>query len=75
MGVYGSGFFTALCNGAVSALISFLRLFLFRGGMVILLPLFLKLDGIWLAVVVADALGTLIAVLLIWMYRKRYGYL
>ena len=65
MGVYGSGFFTALCNGAVSALISFLRLFLFRGGMVILLPLFLKLDGIWLAVVVADALGALIAVLLI----------
>ena len=43
--------------------------------MVILLPLFLKLDGIWLAVVVADALGALIAVLLIWMYRKRYGYL
>ncbi len=75
MGVYGSGFFTALCNGAVSALISFLRLFLFRGGMVILLPLFLKLNGIWLAVVVADALGALIAVLLIWMYRKRYGYL
>lgn len=75
MGVYGSGFFTALCNGAVSALISFLRLFLFRGDMVILLPLFLKLDGIWLAVVVADALGALIAVLLIWMYRKRYGYL
>ena len=75
MGVYGSGFFTALCNGAVSALISFLRLFLFRGGMVILLPLFLKLDGIWLAVVVADALGALIAVLLIWIYRKRYGYL
>ena len=63
-----------LCNGAVSALISFLRLFLFRGGMVILLPLFLKLDGIWLAVVVADALGALIAVLLIWIYRKRYGY-
>ena len=75
MGVYGSGFFTALCNGAVSALISFLRLFLFRGGMVILLPLFLKLDGIWLAVVVADSLGALIAVLLIWIYRKRYGYL
>ena len=75
MGVYSSGFFTSLCNGAVSALISFLRLFLFRGGMVILLPLFLRLDGIWLAVVVADALGALTAVLLIWMYRKRYGYL
>ena len=75
MGVYGSGFFTALCNGAVSALISFLRLFLFRGGMVLLLPLFFKLDGIWLAVTVADALGALVSVLLIWKYRKRYHYL
>ena len=75
MGVYGSGFFTALCNGAVSALISFLRLFLFRGGMVLLLPLFLKLDGIWLAVVVADGLGAAVAVWLMWRYRKRYHYL
>ena len=73
--IFGSSFFTALNDGLTSALISFLRLFLFRGGMVILLPLFLKLDGIWLAVVVADALGALIAVLLIWIYRKRYGYL
>ena len=75
IGVYGSGFFTALCNGAVSALISFLRLFLFRGGMVLLLPLFLKLDGIWLAVTVADGLGALVSALLIWKYRKRYHYL
>ena len=75
MGVYGSGFFTALCNGAVSALISFLRLFLFRGGMVLLLPLLLKLDGIWLAVVVADGLGAAVAVWLMWRYRKRYHYL
>ena len=74
-GVYGSGFFTALCNGAVSALISFLRLFLFRGGMVILLPLFLKLDGIWLAVVVADGLGAAAAAWLMWRYRTRYHYL
>lgn len=75
IGVYGSSFFTALCNGAVSALISFLRLFLFRGGMVILLPLFLKLDGIWLAVVVADGLGAAAAAWLMWRYRKRYHYL
>lgn len=74
IGVYGSGFFTALCNGAVSALISFLRLFLFRGGMVILLPLFLRLDGIWLAVVVADALGGAAAAALIWKYRTKYHY-
>jgi len=74
-GIFGSGFFTDLCNGAVSALISFLRTFLFRGGMVLLLPLVLDLDGIWLAVVVADGLGAAVALGLIWRYRKRYHYL
>ena len=74
-GIYGSAFFTALCNGPVSALISFLRTFLFRGGMVLLLPLVLDLDGIWLAVVVADGLGAAVALGLIWGYRKRYHYL
>ena len=73
-GIFGSGFFTDLCNGAVSALISFLRTFLFRGGMVLLLPLVLDLDGIWLAVVVADGLGAAVALALIWRYRERYHY-
>lgn len=73
-GIYGSAFFTALCNGGVSALISFLRTFLFRGG-IALLPLALDLDGIWLAVVVADGMGAAVAAGLIWRYRKRYHYL
>ncbi|RKI65212.1 MATE family efflux transporter [bacterium 1xD42-67] len=74
-GIFGSAFFTALCNGPVSALISFLRTFLFRGGMVLLLPLVLDLDGIWMAVVVADGLGAAVALGLIWRYRRRYHYL
>ena len=75
VGIYGSGFFTALCNGAVSALISFLRMFLFRGAMVLLLPLLVGLDGIWMAMVAADGLGALAAALLLWKYRERYHYL
>ena len=75
LGIYGSSFFTSLCNGVVSALISFLRTFLFRGGMVLLLPLFLELDGIWLAGVAADLLGAFTAGALIWKYRKQYHYL
>ena len=34
--IYASSFFTALCNGVVSALLSFLRSLLLRGGMVLL---------------------------------------
>jgi len=73
-GIFGSGLFTDLCNGAISALISFLRTFLFRGGMVLLLPLPLGLNGIWLAAAAADALGAAVALALIWRYRKRYHY-
>ena len=73
-GIFGSGLFTSLCNGPVSALISFLRTFLFRGGMVLLLPLLLDLDGIWLAVVAADGLSAAVALFLTWNYRKRYHY-
>ena len=73
-GIFGSGLFTSLCNGPVSALISFLRTFLFRGGMVLLLPLLLDLDGICLALVAADGLGAAVALFLTWNYRKRYHY-
>lgn len=73
-GIYGSGFFTGLCNGVISALLSFLRSFVFRGGMVLLLPLFLDLDGIWLAVVAADGLGALVALAFLWGKRRRYHY-
>lgn len=74
-GIYGSAFFTALCNGAISALLSFLRSFLFRGGLVLLMPLVLDLDGIWLAVVAADALGALVAIAFLIGKRKQYHYL
>ncbi len=72
--IYASAFFTALCNGGVSALISFLRSFLLRGGMVILLPALWGLDGIWWAVVFAEGLGALVSVWFLVSRRKQYHY-
>ena len=43
--IYASSFFTALCNGMVSALLFFTRSFLLRGGLVILMPLLFGLNG------------------------------
>mgnify|MGYP002661842766 CR=1 FL=1 len=51
--VYASSFFTALGDGVTSALISFLRTLLFQVAAVLLLPLLLGIDGIWLAVTAA----------------------
>lgn len=73
--IYASSFFTALCNGALSALISFLRSLLLRGGLVILLPLVLDLDGVWLAVVAAEGLSAAVSAALLWRQRTRYHYL
>ena len=72
--IYASAFFTALCNGAVSAFISFLRSFLLRGGMVLLLPLLWDLDGIWWAVVFAEGLGALVSAGLLMSRRRQYHY-
>ncbi len=44
--IFCSAFFTAMNNGLVSALISFLRTFVFELGAVLLLPLILGVDGI-----------------------------
>ncbi|MFR1168119.1 MAG: hypothetical protein ACLSDQ_11385 [Adlercreutzia equolifaciens] len=46
--MYASAFFTALNNGLVSALISFLRTLVFQVAAVIVLPMLFGIDGIWL---------------------------
>ncbi len=72
--IFSSGFFTALNNGPISALISFLRTMVFQIATVLLLPLWFDLNGIWLSVVVAELLSAAVAVLLLCLLRKRYRY-
>lgn len=72
--VWGSAFFTALNNGAVSAAISFLRTLVFQIAAVLLLPLLLGINGIWLAVVVAEGLALLVTIAFFAAQRKRYHY-
>lgn len=54
--IFGSSFFTALNNGSISALISFLRTLVFQVVCVLVLPLLWALDGIWLSIVAAELL-------------------
>lgn len=74
LNVFSSAFFTALCNGAISAFLSFIRSFVLRGGLVLLLPLFTGEDGIWLSVALAELIGALISVIFFVTQRKRYHY-
>ena len=72
--VFGSSFFTALNNGLVSALIAFLRTLVFECGAVLLLPLLLGTDGIWLSIVVAEIASVVLTSGFLLGLRKQYGY-
>ena len=72
--VFGSSFFTALNNGLVSAGISFSRTLLFQVAAVLLLPLVLGVDGIWLAITVAELLCLLVTAGCLVKLRSRYHY-
>lgn len=72
--VFGSGFFTALNNGVVSAVISFSRSCVFQIVMVLALPLFLQLDGVWLSDVAAEAISLIVTATFIISNRKKYNY-
>ena len=73
--IFGSSFFTALSNGKISAVISFLRTLVFQTGSVLILPLFLGLNGIWLSIVIGEALASAVAIAFILKNKERYGYL
>lgn len=73
--IFGSAFFTALGNGVVSAAISFLRTLLFQVAAVLILPRLLGIDGIWLAIVVAELLALVITIYFFIKKKDNYHYL
>ena len=72
--ILASGIFTAFNDGLVSAVISFLRTLLFQVVMVLLLPMLFGLNGIWLAIVVAEIMALAVSVFCFVKYRKKYHY-
>ena len=72
--IYGSSFFTALNNGLVSAVISFLRTLVFQISAVLVLPIFWATDGIWVSIVIAEVAAVIVTVIFLLALRKRYGY-
>jgi len=73
--IFASSFFTALNNGMVSAVISFLRTLIFQTSSVLILPIFLEVDGIWWSNSVAEICALIISVIFLFAMRKRYKYM
>ncbi len=72
--IFVSSFFTALNNGGVSAAVAFLRTLVFQMLSVLILPVFLGIDGIWLAITVAEVCAFFISVMFLLLKRKQYHY-
>lgn len=73
--IFGSSFFTALSNGVVSAVISFLRTLVFQIGAVLILPVvFGGINGIWSSVTVAELLTLCITITFFVRQRRKYHY-
>lgn len=72
--MFGSSFFTALNDGLTSALISFLRTFVFQISAVLIFPVFWGLTGIWLSIVSAEVMAVVITVSFLVGKRKKYHY-
>lgn len=76
--IFGSSFFTALNDGPVSAAISFLRTLVFQTITVLALPALmpqaLKLEGIWLSIVLAELLALAVTLFFLITKRRKYEY-
>ena len=66
--IFSSALFTALSDGRTSAIISFARTFGFLLLGLLLLPRLLEVDGVWLAVPLAELLSCLLSV---WFLRRK----
>lgn len=72
--VFSSSLFTALSDGKVSAIISFSRTFVCLTLCLLLLPIFLGITGVWLAVPVAEFVTAFLSILYLLRKKNQYHY-
>lgn len=71
---FASAFFTALNNGIVSGAIAFSRMLLFQTSAVMLLPVWMGTDGVWLSMLAAEIAALAVSVFFFVSQRRRYRY-
>lgn len=72
--IYGSSFFTALNNGIISAVLAFVRTLVFQVSCILLFPVVIGANGLWMASPTSEILTAILTVLCLVLLRKRYGY-
>ena len=73
--IFASAMFTAFSDGKTSAILSFLRTFLFLVACTLGMTALFGADGVWLAAPVAELLALAVTVFCFIKYRRVYHYL
>ena len=74
MNIFTSATFTALSNGKLSAVLSFLRTFGLIFVLLLILPEFMGVTGVWLAVPIAELFTMVVALAFLYQNKDRYHY-
>lgn len=73
--IHAGAMFVALNNGPVSSVLSFTRTLVFQLGSVLLLPIIIGTDGIWLSITLAEMLAAAVSVAALLRNREKYQYI
>ena len=71
--IFASSMFTALNNGPVSAALSFMRTLVYQLVLILVLPAFFGLNGVWFSMLIAEALALITTVFFVLIKRNKYG--
>lgn len=74
LNIFSSALFTALSDGKISAVISFVRTFGLIVTSLLVFPVLLGIDGVWLAIPVAELGSTLLCLYFRRKYKAVYKY-
>lgn len=72
--MYASSFFTALNDGMVSAVISFMRALVLPILCIFTLPLMWQVNGVWMSLVVSEFVGVIVSLAFMIGKKKTYQY-
>lgn len=73
--IFASGMFTALSNGVISAILAFVRSFVFMLISLLTLPVILGVTGVWLATPVAEIMAICLSYVMFVKHKKVYPFL
>lgn len=75
LNIFSSSMFTAFSDGKISAFLSLVRTFVLIVINILVLPLILGVNGIWLSVPIAECMTVFLSGYLIWKKRHDYHYM